>query len=450
VTRVLIVDDDAVSCRLLSEVLAGEGLVALAETSPLRALERIEQEPVDLAIVDLRMPEISGLELLRRLRERVADLPVIIMTGFGSVDSAVEAIATGAVDYVSKPMNVEEIRATVRRVLRRHEEAEAAVPLGDTALPDVVGRTPAMVDVYKTIARVAPGPSTVLILGESGTGKELVARAIHQHSPRRDKAFVAVDCAALPESLLESELFGYVRGAFTGALRDTSGLFVESEGGTMFLDEIGDTTPALQAKLLRVLQERQVRPVGGTQWKSVDLRVIAATNRDLPDMVASGRFREDLYYRLKVVTILLPPLRERRDDIPLLVDHLVRRTARRLGKRVTGVSEEALALLGSYDWPGNVRELAHVLERSVTLAQHEVIGLDDLPLELRRPAPADRADLLQGSPTLEELKERYIRRVVEESGGNISRAAAILGVDRRSLYRMLRRYGIAHRPPTDE
>ncbi|MBI3785630.1 MAG: sigma-54-dependent Fis family transcriptional regulator, partial [Deltaproteobacteria bacterium] len=361
-----------------------------------------------------------------------------------------EALATGDVDYVSKPMNVEEIRATVNRSLRRHEEAEAAVPLGATALPDVVGRTPVMVDVYRTIARVAPGPSTVLILGESGTGKEMVARAIHQHSRRHDKQFVAVDCAALPETLLESELFGYVRGAFTGALRDAPGLFVESDGGSIFLDEIGDTTPALQAKLLRVLQERQVRPVGGTQWRAVDVRIIAATNRDLGAMVADGRFREDLYYRLKVVTIPLPPLRERRDDIPLLVDHLVQRAARQFNKRVVGVSEEALALLCSYDWPGNVRELAHALERSVALAQHEVIGLEDLPLELRRPAPADRADLLQGAPTLEELKERYIRRVVEENGGNISRSAAILGVDRRSLYRMLRRYGIAHRPPPDE
>ncbi len=449
-TRVLIVDDDAVSCRLLSEVLAGEGLIPVAETSPLRALERVAQEPVDLAIVDLRMPEISGLEVLRHLRERIADLPVIIMTGFGSVDTAVEAIATGAVDYVSKPMNVEEIRATVRRALRRHEEAETVVPLGTTPLPDLVGRTPAMVDVYKTIARVAPGPSTVLILGESGTGKEVVARAIHQHSPRRDKPFVAVDCASLPETLLESELFGYVRGAFTGALHDAPGLFLESDGGTIFLDEIGDTTPSLQAKLLRVLQERQVRPIGGTQWTSVDVRIVAATNRDLSAMVAAGHFREDLYYRLKVVTIQLPPLRERRDDIPLLVDHLVQRTARQLGKRVAGVSEEALALLGAHDWPGNVRELAHVLERSVALAQHDVIGLDDLPGELRGPLPAGRADLLQGSPTLEQLKQRYIRRVVEESGGNISRAAVILGVDRRSLYRMLRRYGIAYRSPTDE
>jgi two-component system response regulator AtoC len=448
VKRVLIVDDDAVSCRLLSEVLAGEGLLPLPETSPLR--ERVEQGPVDLAILDLRMPEINGLDLLRRLRERIADLPVIIMTGFGSVDTAVEAIATGAVDYVSKPMNVEEIRATVRRALRRHAEAEAAVPLGNTVLPDLVGRTPAMVEVYKTIARVAPGPSTVLILGESGTGKEMVARAIHQHSPRRDKAFVAVDCAALPESLLESELFGYVRGAFTGALRDAPGLFVESDGGTIFLDEIGDTTAALQAKLLRALQERQVRPVGDTQWRSVDVRIVAATNRDLPAMVAAGSFREDLYYRLKVVTIRLPPLRERRDDIALLVDHLVQRAGRQFGKRVTGVSEEALAWLRGYDWPGNVRELAHVLERGVALAQHEVIGLDDLPLELRMPAPPDRGNLLQGAPTLEQLKERYIRRVVEENGGNISRSAAILGIDRRSLYRMLRRYGISHRPPSDE
>jgi transcriptional regulator with PAS, ATPase and Fis domain len=307
-----------------------------------------------------------------------------------------------------------------------------------------------MVDVYRTIARVAPGVTAVLILGESGTGKEMVARTIHQHSPRRDKAFIALDCAALPESLLETKLFGYVGGAWTGTVRDAPGVFVESDGGTILLDEIGDTTPALQAKLLRVLRERHVRPVGDTQWRPVDVRIVAGSNRDLHAMVESGHFREDLFYQLNVVSIRLPPLRERRDDIPLLVDHLVQRAAQQVGKRVTGVSEEALALLGGNAWPGNVRQLAHALERCVALAQHEVIGVDDLPLGLRRPNLAGPADLLQGSPTLEELKERYIRRIVRENCGNVSRAAAIVGVDRRSLYRMLRRYRIAHRSTTGQ
>jgi transcriptional regulator with PAS, ATPase and Fis domain len=309
----------------------------------------------------------------------------------------------------------------------------------------MVGRTPAMIEVYKTIARVAAGPSTVLILGESGTGKELVARAIHDHSPRRPRPFVAVECSAIPESLLESELFGHVRGAFTGAVADRPGLFAEADGGTIFLDEIGDITPALQVKLLRVLQEHEVRPVGGSQLRPVDVRVLAATNVDLTQAVAEGRFRSDLYYRIKVVTIALPPLRDRREDIPLMVDHLLRRAARQCEKDVTGVSEAALTVLRGYHWPGNVRELGHVLERAVALAQGTVLGVEDLPDELRGGTSAPPSDLLGDRPTLDTLKRRYIQRVLEENGGNVSRAAAVLGVDRRSLYRMLERHGILHR-----
>ena len=446
--RILVVDDDAVTCRLLGEVLSRDGATVLGETDPSRALARIEAEPLDLAILDIRMPKVDGLELLRCLRERLPTLPVVIMTAFGSIDTAVQAIAAGAVDYVSKPMNLEEIRATVRRVLGRKEEMQAPPPAGSEELGGMVGRSPAMVEIYKTIARVAPGGSTMLILGESGTGKELVARAIHDHSARHLRPFVAVDCAALTETLLESELFGHVRGAFTGAVGETRGLFAEADGGTIFLDEIGDVSPALQAKLLRVLQEHQVRPVGGAEWRRVDVRVIAATNRDLAHGVVSGRFREDLYYRLKVVTVVLPPLRERLDDIPLLVDHLVRRAARESRKAVVGVSEAALALLGAYHWPGNIRELAHVLERGVALAQHEVLSVEDLPSELQDGAPATWPTASSDRPTLQELKRRYIRQVLEETGGNVSRTAAVLGVDRRSLYRMLQRYGLAPRGNT--
>jgi DNA-binding NtrC family response regulator len=444
--RVLVVDDDAISCQLLGEVLQQDGLPVLSATDPYDALERVRREPVDLAILDMRMPQMNGFELMRRLREYAPELPVIIMTAFGSIDTAVEAISSGAVDYVSKPMNVEEIRAAVRRVLERQREARAPLSGGGEEPAGMVGRTPAMVEVYKTIARAAPGLSTVLILGESGTGKELVARAIHRHSPRRDRQFVAVDCTALTETLLESELFGHVKGSFTGAVHDVPGLFAEADGGTIFLDEIGEITPPLQAKLLRVLQEHEVRPVGGSQWRAVDVRVVAATNRDLAGAVNDGQFREDLYYRLKVVTIQLPPLRERREDIPLLVDHLVRRAGVQCGRPVSAVSDAALAALRIYDWPGNVRELSHVLERSVALAHDAVIGIDDLPPELRgAPATSTPGDLIGDSPTLEELKKRYIRRVLERSGGNISRAAAILGLERRSLYRMLQRYRIAPR-----
>jgi len=438
--RILVVDDDAVSCQLLGEVLQRDGLPVLWSTDAFEALERVRREPVDLAILDVRMPQMNGLELMRRLRERMPDLPVIIMTAFGSIDTAVEAIGSGAVDYVSKPMNVEEIRAAVHRVLQRQREVRA--PLGGAIEEPagIIGRTPAMVEVYKTIARVAPGLSTVLILGESGTGKELVARAIHRHSARRERPFVAVDCTSLTETLLESELFGHVKGAFTGAIADTPGLFAEADGGTIFLDEIGEITPPLQAKLLRVLQEHQVRPVGGAQWRSVDVRVVAATNRDLAGAAASGEFREDLYYRLKVVTISLPPLRERREDISLLVDHLVRRAATQCGKPVSALSDAALAVLHDYDWPGNVRELAHVLERAVALARHEVLGADDLPAELRGEVPSTTPATAE-RPTLAELKQRYVLRVLEDERGNISRTATVLGVDRRSLYRMLQRWG---------
>jgi len=444
--RILVVDDDAVTCRLLAEVLGRDGAAVIGESDSRRALARAAEESFDLAIVDVQMPEMDGLALLRGLRDRLPNLPIVIMTAFGSIDTAVQAIASGAVDYVSKPMNLEEIRTTVRRALGRRAEAQAALPPAGEELDGVVGRSPAMVEVYKTIARVAPGRSTVLILGESGTGKELVARAIHEHSPRRRRPFVAVDCGALTETLLESELFGHVRGAFTGAVGDKPGLFAEADGGTILLDEIGDVSAALQAKLLRVLQEQQVRPVGGTEWRTVDVRVIAATNRDLAAAVVAGRFREDLFYRLKVVTVTLPPLRERGEDVPLLVEHLVRRAARECRKQVVGVSEPTLALLRTYHWPGNVRELAHVLERGVALAQQDVLTVEDLPGELRRPSPARAATaVLADRPTLEELKRRYVRGVLEESGGNVTRAASVLGVDRRSLYRMLQRYGLMPR-----
>jgi transcriptional regulator with GAF, ATPase, and Fis domain len=285
----------------------------------------------------------------------------------------------------------------------------------------------------------------VLIRGASGTGKELVANALHYRSPRRAKPLVKMNCAALSQELVESELFGHERGAFTGATARREGKFEAADGGTLFLDEVGDMPLETQAKLLRAIQEKEFERVGGNTPIRVDVRLIAATNQDLESAVQSGRFREDLYYRLKVVTVSLPPLRERREDIPLLVEHLVQRAARQCGKSVSGVSEGAMALLGGYHWPGNIRELAHVLERSVTLAHHDVLGVDDFPPELRQPIPAAAGDLLADRPTLEEVKRRYIQRVLEESGGNVSRAAAVLGLDRRSLYRMAQRYGIALR-----
>jgi DNA-binding NtrC family response regulator len=441
--RVFVADDDEVTCRLLEECFAREGIEVEWSTDPRRAIDRILEDPPDAALLDLRMPGVDGLAVLRRVHARCPDLPVIVMTAFGSVETAVGAIHAGAFDYVNKPANVAELRATVQRALARRRETPAPLPIAGEDFAGLVGRAPAMIEVYKLIARAAAGSSTVLILGETGTGKELVARAIHRHGPRREKPFLTVDCTGLPETLLESELFGHVQGAFTGAVRDHPGLFARADGGTVFLDEIGELSPVLQAKLLRFLQEQQIRPVGGTQWRRVDVRVIAATHRDLRARVARGEFREDLYYRLNVLTIQLPPLRERREDLPLLVDFLVRRAAARAGKKVEGLSEAALEAIRSYHWPGNIRELAHVLERSVILCRGEVLGVEDLPAEiLVRPPAAGPPDLAADRPTLEELKRRYVARVLEETRGNVSRAASILGLDRRSLRRMLQRYGL--------
>ena len=440
--QLLVIDDDAVTRELLTEVLQSEGYrVAACDSGP-RALELAEHEHFDLAVTDVRMPEMDGIAVTRALKARDPAIQVIVMTAFGSVETAVEAIRHGAYDYVSKPMNLEEIKSTVRRALSERRLPDARMN-GDRGADDtygvLVGRSPAMVEVYKTVARVAPSRSTVLVEGESGTGKELIATALHRHSGRAGARFVAVDCGSLTDTLLESELFGYVRGAFTGAVGEKKGLFEEASGGTIFLDEIGDIGAPMQAKLLRVLQEYEIKRVGGQEWIKVDVRVVAATNRNLEELVRRGSFREDLFYRLKVVTITLPPLRERREDIPLLAEHFLRHYAERNQKPISHVTDEAMVLLMDYPWPGNIRELEHCIERAVALASGTVLTPEDLAPELRSTV---EATLHRGSPTLEEVKRRYLEHVLAETGGNISRAATILGVDRRSLYRMLRRYGL--------
>ncbi len=438
----LVIDDDAVTRELLTEVLQGEGYVVAACESGPSALGLAERQQFDLAVTDVRMPEMDGIAVTRALKARYPTMQVIVMTAFGSVETAVEAIRQGAFDYVSKPMNLDEIKTTVRRALAACRDAEGRAAQDGTGDEDtglVVGRSPAMVEVYKTLARVASSRSTVLIEGESGTGKELIAAALHRHSGRAASRFVAVDCGSLTDTLLESELFGYVRGAFTGAVGEKKGLFEEANGGTIFLDEIGDIGAPMQAKLLRVLQEYEIKRVGGQEWIKVDVRVVAATNRNLETLVQQGTFREDLFYRLKVVTITLPPLRDRREDVPLLAEHFLRRYAQRNGKAISRLSDEAMALLVDYPWPGNIRELEHCIERAVTLAGGSVLTPEDLAPELRTSL---ETTLHRGSPTLEEVKRRYLAHVLGETGGNISRAASILGIDRRSLYRMLHRYGI--------
>ncbi len=453
--HILIADDDKVSCQLFTETLESEGFRVEQATSGEEALSRLHEETPDLLIIDVRMPGTSGLEVTRIVHEKYPRLPVIVMTAFGSIETAVEAIHEGAFDFISKPMNLEELKKTVSRALAQsalQRRAEISNPDDENSrqLGKIIGKSPAMVEVYKTVARVAPTKSTALILGESGTGKELIARAIHQHSPRANHPFVAVDCGALTETILESELFGHVRGAFTGALADKKGVFEEAQGGTCFLDEIGGISANMQARLLRVLQEHEIRRVGGKDWIKIDVRVVAATNHNLAGAVRRGEFRQDLYYRLDVVTIHLPPLRERVEDIPLLAHHFLQRYSQESGKPIKAISDKTMELLCAYRWPGNIRELENAIEQAVALSYQSVLTPDDLPEAVRghAVAPSFNNDSQNGQflfpdiPTLEEVKKRYILHVLKHNQGNVSRSARVLNIDRRSLYRMLARFKI--------
>jgi DNA-binding NtrC family response regulator len=439
----LVADDDPVARDLLVEVLTAEGYRVQAAAGGEECVRLAAAAPFDLALVDLRMPGLDGLEVLHRLTALQPPVPVLILTAFATIETAIETIRAGAWDYLSKPFRIEEIKLVVGRALdaqrlvrenlqyRRQLDARYG-------LENLVGQSPEMVAIYKLVARLAALDTTVLIQGETGTGKELVARAIHQASPRAARPLVVVDCTALPETLFESELFGHERGAFTGAAASRRGLLETADGSTCFLDEIGELSRALQAKLLRVLHDRVIRRVGGNDPIPVDVRIIAATNRDLKKMVEEGTFREDLYYRLNVVTLSTPPLRERRGDIPLLAQHFLEKYARAAGKAASGFARETLALLTAHAWPGNVRELEHVVERAVALSSSDLLLPDDLPAEVRTvasPRPAAPPDRL----TLEEMKRWYVARVLEEVGGNKVRAAEILAIDRRTLYRILAR-----------
>jgi DNA-binding NtrC family response regulator len=452
--KILVVDDDRASCELLREIFAEQGWSAETAQTPERARELAEEQKFDLLISDVNLEaEESGLDLLKRLRD---EQPVILVTGFGSLEAAVEAAREGAWDFISKPFKVEEVVATARRAMERASRSAAenepeseplslSSRLADTGL---VGRSPAMIELYNEIARVSPSRSTVLIVGESGTGKELVARAIHKHSPRAARPFVAVNCGALTETLLEAELFGHVRGSFTGAVADRKGLWEEAEGGTLFLDEVGETSPAMQVKLLRALQEGEIRRVGASRSQRVDARVLAATNRDLESDVKTGTFREDLFYRLGVVILRVPPLSGRRGDIPLLADRFLRATSG--ASRQLRFSEQALAQLITYDWPGNVRELESAVEYAAIRARGAEVSGEDLPAKLqsdnarrRNNDPASAlAALYSDLVSLDELERRYLIYVLEKTGGNRTRAAEILGIDRRTFYRMAERFGV--------
>ena len=443
--KILVVDDDNASCELLSEILAAQGWQTETANSPEKALILFDQTEFDLVISDINLEaSLSGLDLLQRLREKS---PVILVTGFGSLETAVEASREGAWDFISKPFKVEEIVATAKRAFTQNHEKEEAAP-EKISSGAMVGSSPKMIELYKEIARVAPTRSTVLILGESGTGKELVARAIHQNSPRKDENFVAVNCGALTETLLEAELFGHTKGSFTGANADRRGLWEEAEGGTLFLDEIGETSLAMQVKLLRALQEGEIRRVGANQNRKVDARIIAATNRNLEEEVKAGNFREDLFYRLSVVTLEVPPLRERATDIAILVEKFLAKARKNVGRENLRFSANALKTLQIYEWKGNVRELEAAVEYAALRARGSEILPEDLPVKLLSEefkTAAERFHLSQlygDLPSLDELEKRYLVHVLEKSGGNRTKTAEIMGIDRRTLYRMAERFGI--------
>jgi DNA-binding NtrC family response regulator len=450
--RILVVDDDRASCELLREIFAEQGWTTETAQTPQRARELSDSRKFDLLVSDVNLEaEETGLDLLRRVRDHC---PVILVTGFGTLDAAVEASREGAWDFISKPFKVEEVVAAARRAMEKSGQGDGrdgADQAGESfagSYEGLTGRAPAMIELYKEIARVASSRSTVLIYGESGTGKELVARSLHKHSPRSAEPFIAVNCGALTETLLEAELFGHVRGSFTGAVSDRKGLWEEAGDGTLFLDEIGETSPAMQVKLLRALQEGEIRRVGASRAVHVNARVVAATNRNLEKEVRAGNFREDLFYRLSVVTLNVPPLRERRSDIPLLAERFLGRASESAGRRLR-FSEGARLAFTSYDWPGNVRELENAVEYAALHARGQEVQAEDLPAKMQ--AIEVRAGGLHGSPlaalyvdlvSLDELERRYLIHVLDATGGNRTRAAEILGIDRRTLYRMAERFQI--------
>ncbi len=442
--QVLIVDDEPEMCFLLSDILRDEGCAVGTAYSGEQALAKMEAQEFAVVITDLNMKGMPGMTLLKEIKRLHPETNVIIMTAFGSIESAIEAMKQGAYDYVMKPVKSEEIALTTQKAVREASLRRELLWLRravekEYSFSQILGKSKPMQAVFELIRRITPSPSSVLITGESGTGKELVARAIHFNSPRAQGPFIPVNCAAIPENLLESEMFGHMKGSFTDAKADRRGLFEEAQGGTLFLDEISELPISLQAKLLRVLQEKEIRRVGGTRSIPVDARVIAATNVDLAGEVKAKQFREDLYYRLNVIEVHMPALRERTEDIPLLAMHFVKKYAEPMKKSVTGLTEGALALLMDYSWPGNVRELENVIERGVTLTRGEKIVSEDLPQSVRGDS-GDRHMIEEGAEkvrTLAEVERTYILRVLEKTAGNKYQAAQILGIDRKTLYRKL-------------
>jgi len=444
--RILVVDDEPAQRELVSGFLKKQAFdVVVAETGA-KAVELFRQDSIDLILTDQKMPHMSGLHLLQAVRAINPEIPVILMTAFGSIEAAVSAIQGGATDYLTKPLNLDELLYRIRQVSDRYriinENRELREALGERhRIEGIIGESGQMLEVLSVVRRVAPSEATVLIRGESGTGKELIAKAIHFASPRASGPLVKVNCAALPETLLESELFGHEKGAFTGAIGSRQGRFELANGGTIFLDEIGDLPLHLQAKLLRVLQEREFERVGSSRPVQVNVRILAASHRPLEALLKAGQLREDLYYRLNVVPISLPPLRERRSDLSLLIEHFLRRFAEKNGKTIRGLTHEARDILLRYDYPGNVRELENIIERAVILTRDDVIGSGDLPLTVQEPETADRDGETNLTVATEGLERRMIRDALARSGGVQTHAAELLGISERALRYKLIKYG---------
>ncbi len=447
--RILVVDDEEAIRSVLADLFEGLGYQVCQQDNGKAGLQSALSEELDLVILDLSLPGCDGLELLRSLKESKPDLPVLIITGYASMDSALEAMKLGAYDYITKPFDLDEVQIIAERAAERSRLIDEnkylrSELIAQFGFDNVIGLSPEAQQAYVLAAKVADSSASVLILGETGTGKEYLARSIHYQSPRAKGPFVKVSCAALPESLLESELFGHEKGAFTGAIARRLGRFELADGGTLFLDEIGDTTPATQVKLLRVLQEKQFERVGGSETLSVDVRVIAATNRNLKEAIAEKAFREDLYYRPNVVTINLPPLRDRTVDIPELVHHFINKCNRDTGKKIEGISPEGMDMLQQYSWPGNIRELENCIERAVILCQGRMILPQHLLLSdglLNTPKPTATAPATE-LKTLQEVEKEHVARILKHCGNNQTRAASILGIDRKTLRNKIREFGL--------
>ena len=445
--RILIVDDHADTVAVLQDILSKEGYEISSAADPKAAHAHLEKFSADLILTDLHLPQVDGLTFLAQLRAQSKEVPVVLMTAYGSLRTAVEGLKAGAFDYLSKPFMGDEVRLVARRALEQRDISSPKSKPSDLVKPqspfdNLIGSSSAMVNVYKAIARVAQTDTTVLLQGESGTGKELIARAIHDNGPRSAGPFITVDGGALAETLLESELFGHERGSFTGAISARKGLLEKAHLGTCFLDEVADLSPAVQGKLLRVIQEKEIRRVGSSASTMLDVRIIAASKTPLEPLVRAGTFREDLYYRMNVVTIDIPPLRERSEDLPLLAQRFVQTYGASKTPPVTGISPDAMRLLSQYWWPGNVRELEHAIERAVALSPHTIMCPEDLPPAVKNAMP-QAAACAKGWVTLEDLERDHILRVLNSHERDLGRSALILGIHRKTLLRKLRQYGMA-------